>query len=244
MNDSNVRRSLTPSLTLPRRTGRGDQIAALAAVFALTGSLHAADIDAALLKRLEAVDAKVAAVKDLSAEFEQKKFSPLLKRPITSTGTIRALGDAMLWLTASPEPTQLRIDGKSLQLLYVNQKSLEVYPLKGKMASMAASPLPRLATLKDKFDLAADPDAKAGELAIVLTPKDPELKPFIDRIRVRLNEAVGVVEHFDLTDPDGERTEITFTDPKLNTGLTAKDLDLTPPAGTKTMRPLDPAAAP
>lgn len=152
----------------------------------------------------------------------------------------------MLWLTASPEPTQLRIDGKSLQLLYVNQKTLEVYPLKGKMASMAASPLPRLATLKDKFDLAADADAEnlPGTLSLVLTPKDPELKPFIDRVRVRLNESIGVVERFELTDPDGERTEITFTDPKLNTGLAARDLDLTPPAGTKTMRPLDPAAVP
>ncbi|MDB5325966.1 MAG: hypothetical protein JWM57_1535 [Phycisphaerales bacterium] len=244
MKSHRVQQIQTPSLTLSRNTGRGDQIAALVAVFALTGSLHAAELDAALLKRLEAVDAKVAAVKDLAAKFEQKKFSPLLKKPITSTGTIRALGDAMLWLTESPEPTQLRIDGQTLQLLYVNQKSLEVYPLKGKMASMAASPLPRLATLKEKFDLAADPDAKAGELALVLTPKDPELKPFIDRVRVRLNEAVGVVERFELTDPDGERTEITFSDPKLNTGLAAKDLDLTPPAGTKTMRPLDPAAAP
>ena len=218
----------------------------VAAVLAL--ALHyctvarAAPLDDATIKRLEAADAKGAAIKDLTAAFEQKKFSPLLKKPLVSRGTIRAAGEAMLWLTESPEPTRLRIDGRSIQLLYVNQKSLEVYPLKGKLASMATSPLPRLATLREKFDLAADPAAKPGTLSVLLTPKDAELKPFIERVRVTLNEAVGVVETFELTDPDGERTEITFSDPKPNTGLTAKDLDLAVPPGTKTTHPLDAAA--
>lgn len=217
----------------------------LIAVLLITGVARAEPIDADLLKRLEAIDAKVAAIQDLSATFEQKKFSALLKKPMVSRGTVRALGDAMLWTTVTPEPTQLRIDATSLRLLSVNAKTLEIYPLKGKLASLAANPLPRLATLREKFDIATDPDAKAaekpGELALLLTPRDPELKPHVERVRVRLNEKIGVIERFELTDPDGERTEITFTDPKPNSGLTPKDLDLTPPPGTKTSRPRDAA---
>ena len=211
----------------------------LGVALASAGATSAPALDPAFLKRLEAVDAKTAAIRDLSASFEQKKFSPLLKRPLTSVGTIHAVGDAMLWKTDKPAPTRLRIDGRSLQLLDLTQKTLENYPLQGKLASMAASPLPRLATLREKFDLAVDPDAKAGELAVRLTPRDPELAKYVDYVRVQLNEALGVVERFELVDPDGERTEITFTQPKLNSGLTAKDLELDPPAGTKTMRPMD-----
>ena len=231
---------------LPAVPGEGTRRFAVACVVALTSHAcsiaRAAPLDDATLNRLDACDAKVAAIKDLTATFEQKKFSPLLKKPLVSRGTIRAKGDAMLWLSDTPEPTRLRIDGTSLQLLYVNQKTLEVYPLKGKMASMAASPLPRLATLREKFDLSADPHAKPGTLAVLLTPKDAELKQFVDTVRVTLDEAAGVVRIFELTDPDGERTEITFTDPKPNTGLTEKDLALDVPPGTKTTRPLDTAA--
>lgn len=231
------RRLLSP---LPVRRRRVREGLCLFTISLLSlGATTSTSLDADTLKRLEACDAKVAAIKDLTASFEQKKFSPLLRKPLTSTGTIYALGDAMLWKTDKPSPTQLRIDGKSMQLLDLTQKTLEIYPLQGKLASMAASPLPRLATLREKFDLAADPDAKPGKLSVVLTPRDPELAKFVERVRVTLNEAVGVVETFELTDPDGERTEITFTNPKPNTGLSDKDLALTPPPGTKTSRPLD-----
>ena len=212
----------------------------------ISSTTHAAPLDDATLKRLDACDAKVATIKDLTATFEQKKFSPLLKKPLVSRGTLRVRGDTMLWLTETPELMTMRIDAESLQLLYRNQKSLEVYPIKGKMASMAASPLPRLATLREKFDLSVDPDVKADArpavLAVLLTPKDADLKPFVDKVRVTLDEATGVVRTFELTDPDGERTEITFADPKPNTGLIEADVALDVPPGTKTTRPLDTAA--
>ena len=198
-------------------------------------------LDPALLKRLEAVDAKAADIHSMSADFEQKKFTPLLKHPLVSRGTVTAAGDAMLWDTTAPEPTKLRIDGHSLRLLYLQQKVLEEYPLQGKMATLAAGPLPRLATLREKFDVAPDPQAAPGTLSLLLIPRDAELKQYVDTVRVTLDEQAGVVKRFELTDPDGERTEITFTAPKLNADApNATDLDV--PAGTKTVRPLGPAS--
>jgi hypothetical protein len=146
----------------------------------------------------------------------------------------------MLWDTVAPEPTRLRIDGRSLQLLYVREKVLEIYPLGGKLAALAASPLPRLATLREKFDLAPDPDGDAGGLSLVLTPRDAELRQYVGRVRVTLDENTGVVRRFELTDPDGERTEIAFDAPTLNAGAAT---NLAVPDGTKTVRPLGPVSS-
>jgi outer membrane lipoprotein-sorting protein len=201
--------------------------------------------DPALLEKLTALDAKTATVTDLSAKFEQQKHTAMLRKPIVSSGVIKARGAVMLWETQKPDATVMRVDEKSLQLFYVKQKILEVYPIEGKLGALAANPMPRLKTLREYFSIAADNDKlenePAGTIALRLTPLDAGMKQHVDNVRVRIDPERGLVSLFELTDPDGERTTIRFTDYKVNAGLDEKSLALDPPAGTQVVHPLDQA---
>ena len=65
-------------------------------------------IDAKLESQLQQVDAAAQTVKDLTAHFEQDKFTALLKKPLVSTGTVRGAGSVIRWDTEKPEPCALR----------------------------------------------------------------------------------------------------------------------------------------
>lgn len=187
--------------------------------------------------RLDAIDRKAGDIIDLTASFEQEKHSPLLKKPLVSKGTVRAKGSAMLWTTDSPRKTVMRVDPKSLQILYVDDKVLEVYPVDGKLAQLAASPLPRLSLLREQFTIEKINDQN-DVLTLTLKPGDEKLKEHVDQVVVTIDVASAVIRAFELTDPDGERTVIRFSDHRINTGLDDASLELTPPAGTKVVRPL------
>jgi outer membrane lipoprotein-sorting protein len=186
---------------------------------------------------LEAIDRKAADITDLTAAFEQEKHSPLLKKPLVSKGSVRARGSAMHWTTDSPRRTVMRVDAKSLQILYVDDKVLEVYPVEGKLAQLAASPLPRLSLLREQFTIEKIDEAD-DSLTLTLTPRDEKLKAHVDVVVVTIDRASAVIRSFNLTDPDGERTVIRFFDHKTNAGLDDASLELKPPEGTKIVHPL------
>ena len=93
-------------------------------------------VDAALWARMVAVDTKAGKIIDLTADFEQQKFTQLLKKPMISTGTVHAKGTAMLWDTRTPEPTMMRVDESEVQILYPHQNTVEIYPLAGQWVAM------------------------------------------------------------------------------------------------------------
>src|SRR5438067_2441003 len=105
----------------------------------------------ALAARLADIDARAGKIKDFTARFEQKKFTTLLKKPLVSSGTIRVVGPVVRWDTDKPDPAVLYSDGREFRMYYPRQKSLEVYPIDRRMADLAASPLPRLTSLRDHF---------------------------------------------------------------------------------------------
>ncbi len=202
-----------------------------------------------LTTRLDALDKKIAAIKDLSADFEQQKKTILLKKPMVSSGTIKLKGAKTRWDTKKPHETIMTIDASEVRIFYPEQKTVEVYPIQGDMARLASSPLPRIATIREHFDIKeakptdldpkADPKATGDLLAISLTPKTDELKEHIKSIRVLIDAATACAKSVEITDADGDQTTITFTNVKLDSGVTDKDVDLVTPAGTTTSRPLE-----
>ncbi len=199
-----------------------------------------APADPELENTLAALDAKAATITDLSAKFEQQKVTPLLKKPLTSSGVVRAKGAVMLWETARPEPTVMRIDDKSLQLLYVGANVLEVYPIDSRLGAMASNPVPRLATLGEQFTIEKQSQS-AETLTLRLLPRDEKLRQYVIEVVVEIDPQQGVARKFTMTDPDGEQTVIRFSDYALNPGLTDAQLTISVPAGTKTVHPLDSA---
>lgn len=201
------------------------------------------DLDA----RLTAIDAKAGAIRDLRARFVQQRTSALLAEPITTEGEVLSAGGAVLWRSTTPHSGETRTlirDGR-LRIYSPRRKTVEEYPISGRLGELAASPLPRLSLLRELFEIAEDPAAGAGlpgsgGLPLRLTPKGDEVRRYVGHVRVRVDEARGVLTAFELTDPDGESTTLEFRDTRTNPGLSPRDLDLDVPPGTPTLRPLDP----
>lgn len=194
---------------------------------------------------LAAIDAKAGAIRDLTADFTQQKFSPLLRDPITTHGTIASKGDAMLWQSNEPEPTRTRVDTSRLQIYYANRNTVEDYPIAGKLGSLAASPLPRLSALRERFTITATdedgldgPPRVASPVMLRLDPKEADVKQYVDHVCVLLDASRGLVVAFELTDPDGERTVIHFANLKTNVGLADDALKLNAPANAEIVKPL------
>jgi outer membrane lipoprotein-sorting protein len=205
-----------------------------------------AGVDDALWQRMLAINAKSQAIQDLSAKFEQKKFTPLVKKPLVSTGEVHVKGPVMRWDTTAPAPTVMRVDEKEVRLYYPQQKVVEVYKVDQQLSSMAASPLPRLDVLTQHFTfeklddkamhLDGDP---ANTLALRLTPTDAAMKEHVDEVRVLLDSEHGYILRFEMIDADGDRTVISFTGIQTNTKLPPSAVELTVPPDVKVSRPLE-----
>ena len=197
--------------------------------------------DKVLAAELDDIDRRAGQVKDLTAHFEQKKFTALLKKPLVSSGRVRMRGAMVRWDTEVPEPAVLHCDGREIRMYYPRQRAAEVYPLDRRLTDLAASPLPRLAALRQHFSIERDPaaDAARGTIALRLTPTDEFLKEHVDQVLVRLDVESACVLGVEVQDADGDRTRIAFTDVKLNSGVGAAEVELSLPPGTKVSRPLD-----
>ncbi|MFA6046746.1 MAG: outer membrane lipoprotein carrier protein LolA [Phycisphaerales bacterium] len=208
----------------------------------------AATADAASAKfaaRLAAVDAGMAKVTDLRADFEQRRRTPLLKRPLVSKGTVLTKGDLVRWDTASPRESVLVIGHGSIRMYYPADKLVEVYPVGEGFKDLAGAPLPRLSVLRERFELsplaASDPvmrDEDEHSLAVLLTPKSEELRKHVTSVKVVIDEAGPVAKKVVITDPEGEETEIVFTHTRLNGGVRDDEIELRLPEGVRVSKPL------
>src|SRR6476661_7617987 len=149
--------------------------------------------DPALRARLDDIDRRAGEVRDLTARFEQQKFTALLKKPLVSSGRVRMKGSVVRWDTETPEPAVLHSDGREIRMFYPRQRVVEVYPIDKRITDLAASPLPRLAALREHFRIeAARPAAghagggrdenKTDRVSIRLTPTDSFLKEHVDQV--------------------------------------------------------------
>ena len=209
-----------------------------------------AGLDGPTWQRMLAIDSKVAAIGDLAADFEQQKFTPLLKKPMVSTGVVRAKGDSMFWDTRTPQPTVMRVDGKEVAIYYPQQKTVEIYSIGGQLSAVAASPLPRLATLLEHFSFSPASAKDLGlqddptHLALRLTPLDESLRSHVSAVTVWIDAERGFISTFSLVDSDGERTVIRFSNVRTNMHMDDSQLRLSLPPDVKTVRPLENLGSP
>ncbi len=201
--------------------------------------------EARFAERLEAVDAAMAKVVNLRADFEQRRRTPLLKKPLISKGVVLTKGEAVRWDTVSPRASSLLIEHGTVQMYYPADKLLEVYPAGEGFNDLAGGPLPRLATLKNRFtvsllapkDLGAS-NEDANLLALQLTPKSEELRKHITSVKVLIDTSRPVAIKVVMTDPEGEETEIVFSNVKINSGVSESEVELKLPEGVRVSRPM------
>ena len=201
--------------------------------------------DPALAKQLDATDARAAKIQDFTSDFRQEKFTALLKKPLISSGKIRVSANVIRWDTQKPEPAVLYSDGREVRMYYPGQKLLEIYTIDQRLGDLAASPLPRLSTLRQHFTIersegkAFKPSKDRQTLALRLVPREETLREHVAHVDVLLDSEAAHILELEITDADGDRTHVTFSNVRLDTGVTPADLELSVPADTTISRPLD-----
>lgn len=211
--------------------------------------------DGGLMEQLEGLDAKLAEVESLDARFEQRRYTPLLKKPIASAGRVRALAGESRWDTDEPYASVMRITSDRLELYYPEQKTLEVYPVEQRLGEVAASPMPRLSAWVEDFNIeradhaelpeslrqVAGDEADGKTLVVKLTPKAEGLAEQVALIWVVIDVQTGLSRAMSWSSgEEGERTEIRFEEAKVNRGVKRSDLVIQPAAGTRVVYPLGP----
>ena len=198
-----------------------------------------------VLAELEQLQVKLRLVHDLTTRFTQEKHTPLLRKPMISTGEIHIIGNLMRWDTKKPTQSVMIIGKDEIRLYYPKQKLMEVYAMDQQMAKMAASPIPRIDVMRDQFYFARLPGGEilagaddARYMGVLLTPQKETLKQHIQQVRLLIDRDTAYLRRMEMVDADGERTVINFEDVKLNTGLKVADLAFSPPAGTRISHPL------
>lgn len=206
----------------------------------------------ALNARLTEIDERTARVTSLKAKFIQRKRSPLLKRPIESSGTVRVKGDRLRWDTLKPEQSILTVDSATIQIYYPAAKTLEIHAAAGDLRLISGTPLPRLSDLKAQFTfqevnlatLGAAADAK-DLLALELKPIKAELQSHLTSVHVLINTRLPCVQKLVIADQDQETTEIEFTDVQIGADVADDEVRFVAPEGTRVSRPQQqPAPAP
>ena len=197
-------------------------------------------VDPQLWSRMVQINERGAKIQFLTADFTQEKFTPLLKKPLLSSGKIHVSGQVMRWDTAKPEPTVMRVGEKEVELYYPNQKVVEIYPVDERLGSLAASPLPRLDILKQFFRFQEVAGESAAErLALKLTPIDPSLARHVEHVHVLLDVQHGYILRAEMLDADGDRTIITFSNISTGTRPADESLKIELPPNVKITRPLE-----
>ncbi|MFN0010125.1 MAG: LolA family protein [Phycisphaerales bacterium] len=148
--------------------------------------------DRAFEERLAALDTAMGRVADFRANFEQRKYTPLLKKPLESRGILTSRGRLVRWETTQPRHLIVVIEPApeaqprgaagedapntpatpfqptraaapgEIRVYYPAEGLCEVYPIDGALSDLAGAPLPRLADLRTRFSLMPIPASELG----------------------------------------------------------------------------------
>ncbi len=194
---------------------------------------------------LESLSANREPITTYAADFQQEKFTPLLRDPIRSTGRVRIAEDddgrgVSRWDTQAPYASTMLIADGELHLYYPEQQSLEIYELGDRLDALAASPVPDLAVLRANFEIASSGWTKGNKLySLTLLPKSDAMQEALEAITVDIDPALGSMRRLSMTDLDGETTVMHFENIELNLDLDPAELALELPSGVTTVRPME-----
>jgi outer membrane lipoprotein-sorting protein len=199
---------------------------------------RAGGADDVLRARLQQLEQKLAGVTDISADFEEQKFSTLLRKPMVSRGTVKVKGDHARWDTLEPRATTMLTSPQDVRIYLPHSQTLEVYPIMESLQPVVVSPIPRLATIERSFTISSGGSIPAGELSIVLTPREKRMLEFISEVLVEIDESTGFARRVEMRGPEGDRTVLVFVNVRINSGLSDSDVAFIPPPETKVVHPL------
>ena len=192
---------------------------------------------AALLARLQALHEKSPC---FSAAFSEERTSRLLKKPLTSTGTIAfQIPNKFRREMSGSNPSLTVSNGRELWIYYPNFKEAEQYTL-GKRAifddALAALTAGlNFARVEEFYQLEITPE-EGGGYQIILTPHRSNLKKIVAQLVVVLDKELDV-RRTNLTLPKGDQVVTTYTAARRD-AIAESAFEFTPPPGANVNRPL------
>ncbi|MEM6794806.1 MAG: outer membrane lipoprotein carrier protein LolA [Acidobacteriota bacterium] len=183
-------------------------------------SLEAGERVRALLERIRIEQAQL---ETLSASFTQRKEGKLLLEPEVSTGNFwyRA-PDRVRWDFDEPDRTRIVVNEGQMVTWHLDLKKAEVLEVGNKadrvMQLLSASN--SVGTLQRYFDVtAAFPGNVEAPYRLDLDPRSRRLKKRIRSMTIHLHRTGFYPVYIEYVEPDGDTTELTFTDSEKNSAL-------------------------
>lgn len=183
--------------------------------------VHAAELPPEAVTTWAALDANAS----LSADFTQVRHSKLLSKPITSSGHLAfARPDRMAWTVTSPARSTFVLDGTKVGMAYPDLGMRDEIDLasNAEVASLVQGMMVWLGgdleTVSKDYDVAWTSGSPA---VATLTPKDARLSAIIGTLDLTIADG-PTIEKVVITEPDGDRVEITFTSVVPNAELAAE----------------------
>jgi outer membrane lipoprotein-sorting protein len=205
--------------------------------------------DAAFARALSEIDQKARRIKDLKADFKQSKHTALLKKPMQSEGTVRIKVDSeppiMRWDTTKPQASTTWIGGNELKIYSPREALLEIYSIQSAWSQLAASPLPKMESLREQFSISSwawpdlDPAVADRRIGLKLVPQKEQIREHLLEVRILIDRDTACAVAAEVLYPDQDRLELWFTNVRLNSGIDGQELELKVPAGTAISRPLE-----
>jgi Outer membrane lipoprotein carrier protein LolA-like len=154
-------------------------------------------------------------VKAASSRFVERKTLHMLSEPLIASGTLLYVApDQVQKLTLSPQRERLAIKGDTLTLEGGQEDrnrtvSLKEYPeIQGIVEGIRATLAGDLPALNRFYAVRLEGDVAAWQL--VLEPKDPKLKKFINSIRIIGSQ--NVIRTVDTAEADGDYSEMSVVE--------------------------------
>ena len=217
----------------------------LGAFVLIASSARAATLNDTLAR----MDQAAAHFTSLSADLRRVAHTDVINEDMVDMGTIqmkRSKGhDVRMFLDIQkPDPKQVLIDTKRVELYYPDSLLEQIYDLTGKYKSLVDQFLllgfgSTSAELESSYTISlGGTEVINGERAtrLQLTPKSPEVLTHLKRVDLWLSDQTGLPLQQKFYEPSGDYQLATYTNIKINPNLPELKLDL--PRGVKKEYPL------
>ena len=204
-----------------------------------------ASTDAALQARLEALDVRFAEITRLRANFRQERQTPMLRRPLTSSGSLKLKDGVIRWDTREPARSTMLITEAEIRIHDPEARVLEIYQTRERAGTAAEGRTgpPRLADLLARFSVSEIGVDALGEkpserwLGLELVPADEEMARRIVRITALLDTEAPMIRRVIIEGVDGEVTDLELRDVRIGARIEDHEMELEVPEGTRISRP-------
>ncbi|UCF34871.1 MAG: outer membrane lipoprotein carrier protein LolA [Phycisphaerales bacterium] len=206
-------------------------------------------------------------VKDLTACFVRTQQTQLMRKPLVSKGTLVWSSHGFRWRSEEPEPSDMVIMGRTIEIYYPELKTLERYRLRER--DMILTALPGLSTsvreLRDNYEIsvegegsderrqadsnqqpnkgdaaeAASTEENPSFVVFKLLPKPKRLRNYIRSIRIWADDQHFLPNRVEYVEWEGDVITIELSEIKRNVGIGPDSFKLDLPRDVEIVEPLE-----